>query len=459
MSTKYNTTARRTAQESMPVGQGLTLNFLEVVFNKDKLSLLKAAYSDDLYTKYKKHPDFFIYRSAGDLYIWKLRPTSELLPSIFEEVEITIEEHAPIFTKIVEFAIVTFFRSKDYQVFKRRHSSIWEVELKREEQKQFGALAVRPTLAFSLRNLYSMLTEKQVIALTVRRRLKPTFIGSEETIKRQLTDTRGLTRNDKGEIVASAHNRYRYLESTGQQQAYENYLDRIESSRNEFEYLKKCAGDFNEVAPKFYLPNGLKISNFLFVNLPSASFDSTCISKPKYFYYNERNRLGYYNKVVSELRPYSFDLFSNQILDILVVSPDRYEGSIGEYIVTLGGKLRELFHLENVKFHLKTMNSQENYLDILNKIDANDYNLAIILLSQQDKELPTLQSPYYLTKAKLLNQRLPTQDLTIEVLRKNDRIINNDIALNVYSKLGGTAWTIEKSQKDIPELIELTPIL
>ena len=34
MSTKYNTTARHTAQESMPVGQGLTLNFLEMVFNK-----------------------------------------------------------------------------------------------------------------------------------------------------------------------------------------------------------------------------------------------------------------------------------------------------------------------------------------------------------------------------------------------------------------------------------------
>ena len=121
MSTKYNTAARRIPQESMPIGQGLTLNFLETVFNKDKLSLLKAAYSDELYTKYKKHPDFFIYRSAGDLYIWKLRPTSESLPGIFKEAEITIQEHAPIFTKIVEFAIVTFFRSKGYRVFKRKH--------------------------------------------------------------------------------------------------------------------------------------------------------------------------------------------------------------------------------------------------------------------------------------------------------------------------------------------------
>ena len=453
MSTKYNTTAQRTAQESMRIGQGLTLNFLEVVLNKNELSLLKTVYSDNLYTKYKSNPDFFIYRFDGDLYVWQLRPTSESLPGTFEEAEITIEEHAPIFTKIVESVIVEFFRSNDYQVFRQKHSSIWEVELKHEEQKQFGALSLQPTLVFSLRNLYSKLEKRQVIALTVRRCMKPIFTGSEEVITSQLTDTRGLTRNNKGEIVASAHNRHRYLESTGLQQAYEKYLDRIESSSNEFEYLKKCAENFNKVASKLYIPNGLEISNFILVNLSSASFNSTCIQKPKYFYYNERSKPGYYNKIVSELGPYSLDLFSNERLNILVVSPDEYEGSIEEYIVTLDNKLRDLFHLKNVKFHLKTVKSQETYLDVLDKIDANDYNLAIILFSQQDKEIDTPQSPYYLTKAKLLNQRLPTQNLTIEVLRKNDDIINNNVALNVYSKLGGTAWTIEKSQKDISELI------
>lgn len=52
-----------------------------------------------------------------------------------------------------------------------------------------------------------------------------------------------------------------------------------------------------------------------------------------------------------------------------------------------------------------------------------------------------------------MNQRLSTQDLTIEVIRKRNDIINNNIALNVYTKLGGTAWTIEKSEKNISELI------
>ena len=436
-----------------PKTQGLTLNFLEVAFNKDLLYLPKAAYSDELYDEYKCNPDFFIYRFNDDLYIWKLNSTDQSLPGIFEEALITFKEHAPIFTKILEFAIVQYFRSNSYEIFKRRHSSIWEVELKHEEVGKFGALVLRPTLAFSLRNLYSKLEKRQVIALTARRRGKPIFVGSEDEIKNHLADTRGFTRNDNGEIIASSHNRHIYLEATGQQQDYKNYLNKIESAHNEYEYFKKCEQKFNQVAPGFYLPNGLEISNFLLVNLPSASFEPIKIPKPKYFYYNERTRPGYYDKMVSELKPYSFDLFNNQRLAILVVSPDEYEGSVGEYVMMLKAKLKTLFHLNNVEFCLETVKPPETYLDVINKIDAYDYHLAIIVLSQQDKGLPTLESPYYVTKAKLLNQRLPTQDLTIEVLRKNDRFINNNVALNVYSKMGGTAWTIEKSEKNISELI------
>ena len=132
---------------------------------------------------------------------------------------------------------------------------------------------------------------------------------------------------------------------------------------------------------------------------------------------------GFYNKAVSALRPYSFDRFANRQLKILVISPDEYEGSVGGYIVTLKTQLSQLFHLNNIEFCLQTVKPPESYLSVIDKVDANDYDLAIILLSERDKEHPTLQSPYYLTKAKLLNQRLPTQDLTIEVLRKSNMII------------------------------------
>ena len=54
--------------ESTLIKQELTLNFLEVVFNKNRISLRKAVYSDELYDEYKRKQDFFIYRFNDSLY-------------------------------------------------------------------------------------------------------------------------------------------------------------------------------------------------------------------------------------------------------------------------------------------------------------------------------------------------------------------------------------------------------
>ena len=194
----------------MATTQGLTLNFLQVVFNKHKIFLQKTVYSGELYDEYKRHSDFFIYRRNDFLYLWELCSTKESLSDIFEEAEIAIEEHAPIFAKIVECAIVKLLRSSNYRVFYQRHSSTWEVELKSEKPRHFGALVLHPTLVFSVRNLYSKLEKKQIIGLTVRRRMRPIFTGSEELITSQLTNTDGLTRNHEGKIIASTHNVNRY---------------------------------------------------------------------------------------------------------------------------------------------------------------------------------------------------------------------------------------------------------
>lgn len=87
---------------------------------------------------------------------------------------------------------------------------------------------------------------------------------------------------------------------------------------------------------------------------------------------------------------------------------------------------------------------------MVNKTDEGKYNLAITILSQSDKKIPIKSSPYFVLKAKLLGRKILTQQLTIEVIRNirsaNDLILNA-IALNIYSKLGGTAWTIEKTKK------------
>ena len=440
--------------ESISKKHGLTLNFLEVVFNKNKIFLLKTEYSDALFAKYKLNPDFYIHRSDDELYIWELCPTKESLPSFFQKAEVTFEEHSPIFLKIVERAIVEYFRRKKYQIYPRRYSSIWEVELKGEELKRFGAFDVQPTLAFSLRNLYSISERRQIVAITIRKRGKPIFSGSEQELKMQIPDISGFTRNFKGEIAASRHNLTRFLEATGQKQDYEQYISEMESMSNGYEYLKQCPKKFKNITSDLYLPDQLEISDFRLVNYPRRIFPSKHISRPTYHYYNERPGNGlYYDECVSQFRPSTYHLFQNKILNILVVFPQAYGKSVSNYVGILKKKLSDIFHLSNVNFHLEIVKSSETYLTVLNKLDTLNYDLAIIVLSQHDKGKEIHESQYHLTKAKLLNQRLLTQDLTIEVIRKTNKHIENNIALNIYAKLGGTAWTIEQSEKNMSEFI------
>ena len=58
-----------------------------------------------------------------------------------------------------------------------------------------------------------------------------------------------------------------------------------------------------------------------------------------------------------------------------------------------------------------------------------------------------------------MNQRIPTQKVTIEILRQanqsntNASLLLEAISLNIYSKIGGVAWAIEKTQKEKVEVI------
>lgn len=437
--------------------QGLSLNLFEVELNANQVDILGIPYSKPTFDQYKdneKFKDFYFYRFDNTLYAWKRQETAQALPKDFELHTVSIDEHAPIFRKIIEEAVVQYFKQRDFKVHKVKYSSNWEVTLKREKPENFIDLALFPTLVFSVTNLYSILSNKQIIALAVSKRYIPRFTANASELNRKHIDTRDWDRNAIGEISASSKNRRLYLEGTNQTNRYLGFLRTVESDKREFEYLKTACNSFNEIRNDLYLPDNVHISNFLFVSLPNSTFEAAIINKPQYYFHNEKTKSGdYYDKLLSELRPYSYDLFANRQVRIVVITPEEYEGSVDEYLVKLRQVLERTIHLRNIVFELKTIPARQAYSTILEEIDPANYNLAIVIVSQQHKKLAIQQSPYFVLKAKLLNQRLPTQDLTIEVLRQSNKFINNNIALNVYSKLGGTAWTIEKIEKNVSELI------
>jgi hypothetical protein len=274
---------REAPQKTAPATEkkGLALNFFEIVLNKGKINVWRTLYSKDALDNYRKSaPDYFFYRYTVDdeswTYAWQRRPTDATLQSEFAPIVVAVEEDAPVFAKVIEEAIVQFFKSNGYEVFKQKYSSIWEVRLRKELATPFGALQLQPTLAFSVHMFYSKDTQSQVLALSVQKKYKHRFTLSEEQLNEQNIDTRGWTRNSDGEIVASPSNRRAYLEGTNRAEDYVKYLKSISSEEREYTYLEGFQSQFEQVKAKLFLPDGLEVTKFLLANLPKSVHRSNC---------------------------------------------------------------------------------------------------------------------------------------------------------------------------------------
>jgi hypothetical protein len=100
---------------------------------------------------------------------WPSTFSRSSLPREFSLVDVTVEANAPVFAKVIEEAIVQFFKGNGYEIFKQKYSSIWEVGLRKAVAASFGALQLQPTLAFSVHMFYSKHIQSQVLHFPFRR--------------------------------------------------------------------------------------------------------------------------------------------------------------------------------------------------------------------------------------------------------------------------------------------------
>ncbi|MDJ1483097.1 MULTISPECIES: Piwi domain-containing protein [Xanthocytophaga] len=450
--------------------QALTLNMLEVHFSKDTVQIYVTEFVENVIDEYRESfTQYSFYRNSNLIYAWALVEDPELtLPDEFEPTIINRKNHTLVYNKIVEEAFVYIIRKNGRAIRPKKNSSTWELEL--SGYIDFNGLQVVPTLNFSFHPLYSVKTSKLILGLSIRYSHKFRFTISESEIKSLNVDTRDWMRNTEGEVAPSLPNVLKFIEGTNQQSAFNKHAKEVNTDVWAYAKLISFHKSLNTISDedkkknkkpfkdKLFLPDGLLIKEFALYHLNNSNFSSSDIYKPRYYYYQDRRGEGrFFQEEVKKQKPYSFEKFNNnEDLNILVLTKNTYEGTTGEFIKKLEDILRTTFHLYKIKCEIiPTEFASQSYIDVINnKLSDKQYSLAIVIVNEEDKNKYTIpDSPYYSSKAKLLNRKIPTQKLTIETLRKQETISMENIALNIYSKLGGVAWAIEQTQKERIEII------
>ena len=82
-------------------------------------------------------------------------------------------------------------------------------------------------------------------------------------------------------------------------------------------------------------------------------------------------------------------------------------------------------------------------------------DLVIVVVDQAHKVLASRESPYYFCKAEFIKRGINTQEVQIQQIKQflsdknsgKSNYTDHNIALNIYAKLGGMAWTIKPAQQ------------
>lgn len=443
--------------QSLTQNNGLVLNVLEIIPSKSIIQIFKTENKRKSIKEYLiEYPEYYFYSEGLSVYAWNTVDNPQaILSDDFKIVIITHKENTLVFNKVIEFGIYQWFKNNNSNIYQLKYSSVYEVEFKRNVHS-FNGLNIIPVLNFGVHPFYSKQTDKQVIGLSLRFSTKFAFDTNETIFQNLKFDTRGLKRNYKNHIIASTSAIAKFLGATNQTANFNAQRNKLNDEINLYNELQNFIKIFNiNIKPNVFLPDSLAISELNFHNIPNLNFIADTANKPDYYFYQERlGKNKYYNVLTKELKPYSFDVFNNRTVNFLVITPDIHEGTTETFIKSLEAKLKDVFHLYKIHFDYQTFSlNNESYEQAIGKISNLNYDLAIIVVSANDKTTPIQTSPYYVSKAKLLNQRIPTQEITVEIMRKANEIIYDAISLNIYSKIGGSAWTIEKVQKQKTEVV------
>lgn len=437
---------------------GTFLNFFECKLDNNLMEVYSIDYMGNENLEYlrKKYPDIFFYRFDGNkIYYWKKKNNSDIpidLKGIC--VRLALDDYPQIFRVILINSIAEVFKNNGASIYKDRHSSTFEIESNNNVTKTIEGLEVKKILL--LDSYYSK--ENKILGITLAFKTKNIFKWTSKELSQHGIDIQDLS-TDNEKIFCNKKALTRFLECTNNTEQYKKIIWKINSFNEQYKTIIKTYDYIKQHLSEIYISDNIHISSISLNNLPyrENAFNMENLQTPNHYYYLDKTQKGKYNDALKELKPYTYEIFSTNKIKCAVICPKKYEGTEEVFSVRLKRKLKEVFYVnvEFIKFYIDDLNIEDYknsvYESIINKAEKPD--LVIVILEEKQKKLNVKQSPYYYCKAKLIGQGIPSQEILIERIKDINDFILNNISLNIYAKIGGTAWTIEKIEREKQEFI------
>lgn len=434
----------------------VNLNFFKFYFSKNKIELPYISFNDasELDTLRSTYPDSIFIRDKDKIFYID---NNDLTTQSKESVEI----NRNLFSNIIaECFLRQFYRDKNkYSIKKEYH--LFEVTLRDSDISNGKFKGIRLLKTFNLHFFPLLLGDEYASGFTISTSLKTEILLEKQDFLNNNIPFQGLYFYETGKVkknneaINRIANHFKYLH------ILKNEKDQYHSINNEwYEVNKFFEKYFNDSNRNHKLPDNLKINSISITSYNPSNPSSKVLHKPKNFYYNSRvpNFENSFNnrKKVSYNKPFTYDQFENREIKINIIYPKQCETDVRNFFNDVKKELGFTFKINesNIKAIGKKIEdfSLKSYQKILSEI--KDVDLVFILVDQSHESLSPFESPYYFCKAEFLKRGISTQEFQLQHIQKylSDKKVNqsnytdHNIALNIYAKLGGVAWTVKPNE-------------
>lgn len=434
---------------------GLYINYCFCTISNTDTDVFSIDYNDreQLINLRKSYSNICFLRSGRIIYFWSNNNDAATLAEELAAIRVSINcyEYPTIISKMLENKIYNLFKSTDsYDLYYERYSHNL-VSKKRIPLYSDDALCINECARIS--TYFFRQDDELYFGYTVSSNLDYSFKWSKKDFANHNIDCGGLFENKSGNVAANTRAITRYKEACGLSDTLDKIKNDFDKKRKQYIFTdrviswlqKGLIGQlYGNIAVEKCSINYLPYDNVL---------ENEIINSPKKFYANDQAVSGLPSVALEKIGPYTA-VSKDTERTITIVASKEYEGSLNVFTKQLATKIKKMFRLDiNYVYVWVENETVKAFGEAILPLNSKNTDLVLFVIKQNFRNMPAQSSPYYHCKAKLIGQEVPTQCICIETIKRiNDFIIGN-IALNIYAKLGGTAWGIEKQDTTKRELI------